>query len=91
MATWRGYTRLMKSKKQLRDLELQKEKSAAKVGQFLLNLKTLKRQLHVENIGQTIIKPKPEMVETQEEVRSPISNALLPVLTLATPPSSVDR
>ena len=28
----------MKSKKELRDLEKQKEKSSAKVGQFLLNL-----------------------------------------------------
>lgn len=35
----------MKSKKELRDSQKQKEKSSAKVSQFLLNLQTLKKQL----------------------------------------------
>ena len=48
MSTWRTYTRLMKSKKELLNLEKQKEKSQAKVGEFLLNLQTLRRQIHSE-------------------------------------------
>ena len=38
----------MKSKKELLNLEKQKEKSQAKVGEFLLNLQTLRRQIHSE-------------------------------------------
>ena len=48
MCNWRTYSRLMKSKKELLNLEKQKEKSQAKVGEFLLNLQTLRRQIHSE-------------------------------------------
>ena len=44
----------MKSKKELRDLEKQKEKSSAKVGQFLLNLQTLKKQLEQEKTSTSL-------------------------------------
>ena len=44
----------MKSKKELRDLEKQKEKSSAKVGQFLLNLQTLKKQLEQEKSSTSL-------------------------------------
>ncbi len=77
----------MSSKKQLRSLELQKERSAAKVGQFLMNLKTLKRQLHVELDGHTHSKPKP----VSEAWRKPALNTDLAAPELVTPPSSVDR
>ena len=54
LSTWLSYTKLMKSKKELRDLEKQKEKSSAKVGQFLLNLQTLKKQLEQEKSSTSL-------------------------------------
>ena len=85
--TWRGYAKLMKSKKQLRDLEKQKEKSAAKIGQFLLNLKVLKRQLAhtMDGSGQHVVnKAKPVA-----NGNKPINHDRLPELESL--PSSVDR
>lgn len=88
LRTWLGYTRLMQSKKELRDLEKQKEKSSAKVGQFLLNLQTLKKQLEQDRASVLSRKtttprtPRKVTIKKPENQRSDY---------LVTAPSSVER
>ena len=83
LSTWIAYTKLMKSKKELRDLEKQKEKSSAKVGQFLLNLQTLKKQL-AENEKSSAVSSKKWTPKRSKKFK-------IDKDSLITAPSSVDR
>ena len=83
MSTWMTYAKLMKSKRELRDLEKQKERSSAKVGQFLLNLQTLKRQLSSDSVHSKR--------QTPVAWRSPQKSKKVQADSLITAPSSVDR
>ena len=74
----------MKSKKELRDLEKQKERSSAKVGQFLLNLQTLKRQLSSDSVHSK--RQTPVAWRTPQKKSKKLNEDLL-----MTEPSSVDR
>lgn len=64
MGNWRTFTRLMVAKRQLRSLEIKKEKSVEKVNSFLKNLdniKSGKRQSgtnRISNQDQHLIKPR---------------------------------
>ena len=74
----------MKSKRELRDLEKQKERSSAKVGQFLLNLQTLKRQLSSDSVLSK--RQTPVAWRTPQKKSKKLNEDLL-----MTAPSSVDR
>ena len=79
------YAKLMKSKRELRDLEKQKERSSAKVGQFLLNLQTLKRQLSSDSVLSQSKRQTPVAWRTPQKSKKVHADLLI------TPPSSVDR
>lgn len=87
LSTWRGYTKLMKSKAELRDLERQKDKSSAKVGQFLLNLQTLKKQLSAD--GQ--VRFRRPLSNISSPKRTPTRKLAHIKLDLPTEPPSVNR
>ena len=48
-AKWRTYAKLMIAKRQLRDLQAQKEKSKAKVQTFLKNIDSFENERHTES------------------------------------------
>ena len=83
----------MKSKRELRDLEKQKVKSSAKVGQFLLNLQTLKKQLEHEKTsilpGSKRTTPIHRQHLNKNEKSGKKLNAEADILITA--PSSVER
>ena len=81
------YAKLMKSKRELRDLEKQKERSSAKVGQFLLNLQTLKRQLSSDSVLTQSKRQTPVAWRSPQKS----SSKKVHVDLLISPPSSVDR
>ena len=89
----------MKSKKELLNLEKQKEKSQAKVGEFLLNLQTLRRQIHSEmDFHPLSRKPTPVSANwktspwhSPKKTPKKIRKLLIRDEDLITAPSSVDR
>ncbi len=80
----------MKSKRELRDLEKQKEKSSAKVSQFLLNLQTLKKQMEQERqSSMSNIRSTP--VINRSPIKKRTCKRINENEVLMTAPSSVDR
>ena len=58
-AKWRTYAKLMIAKRQLRDLQTQKEKSKAKVKTFLKNIDSFENERNTESRLQNHRKLKP--------------------------------